>query len=109
MTVARQVRSRPAGFPCAQFIVSATYEATIRRPDGSTCTDRGNALANVGSAAMSEGFASSPGDAVSCTQALPATKAGCNDPGWQSDGVFKNHGDCVSFVATGGGNGPAGP
>jgi hypothetical protein len=28
--------------------------------------------------------------------------------GWQSSGVFKNQGDCVSFVATNGKNPPAG-
>jgi hypothetical protein len=40
--------------------------------------------------------------------ALPTTKDECKDGGWQSFGVFKNQGDCVSFVATGGKNPPAG-
>jgi hypothetical protein len=41
--------------------------------------------------------------------ALPATKDDCKDGGWQDFfGVFKNQGDCVSFVATGGKNLPAG-
>jgi hypothetical protein len=40
--------------------------------------------------------------------ALPTTKDECKDGGWQSFGVFKNQGDCVSFVATGGKNLPAG-
>ena len=35
------------------------------------------------------------------------TKADCMSGGWQSYGVFKNQGDCVSFVATGGKNLPA--
>jgi hypothetical protein len=39
---------------------------------------------------------------------LPTTKDECKDDGWQLDGVFKNQGDCVSFVATGGKNPPAG-
>jgi hypothetical protein len=30
------------------------------------------------------------------------TKDQCKNGGWQSFGVFKNQGDCVSFVATGG-------
>ena len=34
-------------------------------------------------------------------------KSGCMNGGWQSYGVFKNQGDCVSFVATGGSNQPA--
>lgn len=30
----------------------------------------------------------------------------CKKGGWQAFGVFKNQGDCVSYVATGGGNAP---
>jgi hypothetical protein len=40
--------------------------------------------------------------------ALPTTKDECKDGGWQSFDVFKNQGDCVSFVTTGGKNPPAG-
>jgi hypothetical protein len=39
---------------------------------------------------------------------LSTTKDECKGGGWQSFGVFKNQGDCVSFVATQGENGPAG-
>jgi hypothetical protein len=38
----------------------------------------------------------------------PTTKEQCNNGGWQAYGIFKNQGDCVSFVATGGKNPPAG-
>ena len=43
-------------------------------------------------------------------QATPVilTKDDCKNGGWQSFGVFKNQGDCVSYVATGGKNLPAG-
>lgn len=41
------------------------------------------------------------------TPALPTTKDDCKNGGWQSFGVFKNQGDCVSFIATGGKNSPA--
>jgi hypothetical protein len=41
-------------------------------------------------------------------RALPTSKDQCKNGGWQSYGVFKNQGDCVSFVATGGKNPPAG-
>jgi hypothetical protein len=41
--------------------------------------------------------------------AMPATKDECGNGGWRSFGAFKNQGDCVSFVATGGKNPPAGP
>ena len=40
---------------------------------------------------------------------LPTTKEQCKNGGWQTYGVFKNQGDCVSFVATGGKNQPSGP
>jgi hypothetical protein len=48
-------------------------------------------------------------DDVSVTTAQPTTKDQCKDGGWQhytdSQGsLFKNQGDCVSFVATGGKN-----
>jgi hypothetical protein len=32
----------------------------------------------------------------------PTTKDQCKNSGWETFGVFKNQGDCVSFVATGG-------
>jgi hypothetical protein len=38
---------------------------------------------------------------------LPTTKDECKHGGWQTFSVFKNQGDCVSFVATGGKNRPA--
>jgi hypothetical protein len=38
---------------------------------------------------------------------LPATKDQCKNGGWKTFGVFKNQGDCVSFVATKGKNPPA--
>jgi hypothetical protein len=37
---------------------------------------------------------------------LPTSAEQCKDGGWQSYGVFKNQGDCVSFVETGGKNPP---
>jgi hypothetical protein len=39
---------------------------------------------------------------------LPNSKDECKEGGWRTFGVFKNQGDCVSFVATGGKNPPAG-
>jgi hypothetical protein len=37
---------------------------------------------------------------------LPTSKDQCKKGGWQNwGGLFKNQGDCVSFVATGGTNG----
>ena len=39
---------------------------------------------------------------------LPTSTKQCKHGGWWSFGVFKNQGDCVSFVVTGGENSPAG-
>jgi hypothetical protein len=44
--------------------------------------------------------------AVTCPR-LPSSKDECKNGGWRSYGVFKNEGDCLSFVATGGKNPPA--
>jgi hypothetical protein len=50
----------------------------------------------------------SSGSAVDESATLaPVTKSDCMNDGWQSYGVFKNQGDCVSFVASGGKNPPA--
>jgi hypothetical protein len=38
---------------------------------------------------------------------LPTNKDQCKKDGWKVFGVFKNQGDCVSYVATGGKNPPA--
>ncbi len=39
---------------------------------------------------------------------LPTSKDQCKKGGWANFGVFKNQGDCVSYVASGGRNAPAG-
>jgi len=36
----------------------------------------------------------------------PTSADQCKKGGWQVFGIFKNEGDCVSFVATGGKNPP---
>ena len=43
---------------------------------------------------------------VTDTQPLPASKNQCKNGGWRTYGVFKNQGDCVSFLATKGENPP---
>ena len=40
---------------------------------------------------------------------LPTTTEQCKNGGWRTYGVFKNQGDCTSFVATGGKNPPGKP
>lgn len=58
------------------------------------------------------GFLPSPlisGDiAIFDAPELPTSTDQCMDGGWRSFGAFKNQGDCVSFVATGGKNPPSG-
>jgi hypothetical protein len=41
------------------------------------------------------------------TDTLPTSQDECTNEGWRRFGVFKDQGDCVSFVATGGNNPPA--
>jgi hypothetical protein len=54
------------------------------------------------------GFNRSGGDlVVTDAKPVPVTKGECTNGGWRSFGVFRNQGDCVSFVATGGKNPPA--
>ena len=45
---------------------------------------------------------------IQSVRLLPTTKDQCKHGGWRNFGVFKNQGDCVSFVATNGRNQPAG-
>jgi hypothetical protein len=45
---------------------------------------------------------------VTDTVSRPTTKDQCKNGGWKSYGVFKNQGDCVSYVATKGKNRPSG-
>jgi hypothetical protein len=44
---------------------------------------------------------------VTDAKPFPTSKDQCKNGGWQSYSTFKNQGDCVSFVATGGKNPPA--
>jgi len=50
-------------------------------------------------------------DAIEVTDlglALPTIVAECKKSGWEDYGVFKNQGDCVSYVVTEAKNLPAG-
>jgi hypothetical protein len=65
------------------------------------------AVAFVGSASATAG--SSLGAlAFQDPRCLPTRKEECKNGGWRTFGVFKNQGDCVSFVATRGRNQPSG-
>jgi hypothetical protein len=73
-------------------------------------TDPGKAIASVTVQEVLTGAARDIFgiDDVQFVDALPTTADQCKKGGWESYGVFKNQGDCVSFVATGGKNPPAG-
>lgn len=43
------------------------------------------------------------------TACIPETTQGCKYGGWRNFPGFRNQGDCVSFVATGGKNPPDNP
>jgi hypothetical protein len=44
---------------------------------------------------------------VTDSQPSPTSKDQCKNGRWRTYGIFKNQGDCVSFVATKGKNPPA--
>jgi hypothetical protein len=46
---------------------------------------------------------------VTDVRPVPTSKVQCENGGWHNFAGFKNQGDCVSFVASGGKNPPAGP
>jgi hypothetical protein len=55
---------------------------------------------------LAEGIVDSGDITVVDAPPLPTSTAQCKNGGWRSFGVFKNQGDCISFVATRGKNPP---
>jgi hypothetical protein len=99
-----------AGAGDAFTTVSATYTATIHTPTGNF-HDEGTSGAFVhitasGAATLTEDFTSSLAQPVPLA---PTSKDQCKNNGWRNFPQFKSQGECVSFVATGGKNPPAGP
>ena len=78
-------------------ILGPTYAVTIRVTNNVPGGAGSHTLAYAGNFAHSIELAN-----------FPTTKKQCKKGGWRSFGVFKNQGDCVSFVATKGKNPPAG-
>jgi hypothetical protein len=82
-----------------------TYGATIYTPTGNY-RDEGASLVLVlftdpTGTLLNEGFVSS---LTAPVPLAPTDKEQCKHGGWQNYPQFKNQGDCVSFVATGGKN-----
>jgi hypothetical protein len=95
------------------FTLSGTVCYAARLPDGAI--DRGTSTLTVsrtlapGGEAFAEQFAetfTSDPTVTGCELLVPASKDECKDGGWRAFGVFKNQGDCVSFIATDGRNEP---
>ena len=67
----------------------------------------------VGTALPAVAFDPCEEDPLSCPPLpppLPTSTEQCKNGGWQNfQGRFKNEGDCMSFVTTGGKNQPANP
>ena len=86
------------------------YEAEIQTPSG-TYNDHGTVASTVigvstflyGSVGQEAGFLS---DLQEPELALPTSKEQCAGSGFEQFGIFKNQGECVSFVATEGKNEP---
>ena len=95
---------------------AATYEATINPTSGGTCTDSGASNVDLQTSAIPGGdprqiilgsFTETFLSETTAAACQPTSFEDCAD--FESFEAFKNHGDCVSFVATGGKNPPDGP
>jgi hypothetical protein len=85
----------PSGTPLVLTAAANTPDVVLARNSGADPTQ--------------EWLLRAPGLGGPPPAAMPATKDECGNGGWRSFGAFKNQGDCVSFVATGGKSPPAGP
>jgi hypothetical protein len=83
----------------------ALTEGPLSGPPGpgpTTCSTFPGTFPNGGGI---QSFTNQTGDVVvTDARPLPTSKNQCKNGGWRAYGVFKNQGDCVSFVATGGKN-----
>src|SRR6266540_897158 len=70
-------------------------------------TARFAALVGVVTVLVAVGAVPAAGAVIGPTGGLPTSAQDCQQGGWRTFGVFKNQGDCVSFVATSGRNRPA--
>jgi hypothetical protein len=90
-----------------EVLVFVTDNAASGQPD-EIYWDSGGNEPGVCPSTLTPGAERVTGDfVVHDAQPFPTTKEQCKNGGWQSYGVFKNQGDCVNFVATGGKNPPA--
>ena len=87
------------------------FELTLPDGDGDGVPDATDNCPGTSDPDQADGDGDGIGTACDPSE-LPTTKEQCKNNGWRTyyDGNarFKNQGDCVSFVATGGKNPPAG-
>jgi hypothetical protein len=94
------------------FAYNLRYEARITSTT-ETSTDTGRAELFPGDFAtpvirgggFTQNFVSSEGP-IAEPPPVPTSQDQCKKDGWRTYGIFKNQGDCVSFVATHGKNEP---
>jgi hypothetical protein len=91
----------------APSAASFAYEWVVSSGAAATYAD-GSFLRSFNSGASWTADAFDNGFKTYVTAALPTSKAQCKKGGWRDFEVFKNQGDCVSFVATKGKNPPSG-
>jgi len=90
------------GFATDFGTLSASSPGTSAGKASVTLASSAPGTAHV-SATLDSGSASTD---VTFTPATPTSADQCKNGGWQSYGIFKNQGDCVSYVATHGKNPP---
>lgn len=84
------------------FDAQTLYAASIQGPNG-TFHDEGSSSVSIPTSRLpyfGEAYVSSL-TAPAPVPTLPASKSDCMKGGWQPSGLFKNQGDCVSFVSNG--------
>ena len=97
-------------FACDGTLYGGTARGLDRADSGRLVTINPvtGATAFVGTASATGEGTSLGALAFGDPRCLPTRKEECKDGGWRTFGVFKNQGDCVSFVATRGRNQPNG-
>ena len=107
----------PAGTCSGQHVqvqFGVTWEAIIEGPTGRFRDEGGGPGSGGGLLHSSSPFQPAhfveffSSDLPAPAPLLPTSAEQCKKDGWRAYGVFKNQGDCVSFVATRGKNPPAG-
>lgn len=101
--------SIPAGSSFVDVTLTPTDDGVVESAETAVMTlaaGAGYAIGTPSSATVN--IADNDGTTPPPAGNLPTSKDQCKNGGWMTFKVFKNQGDCVSYVATGGKNPPAG-